>query len=251
MPTPVWNEWFQICSYQTDFRSKATIQTLCRFLQEAAGNHARDLGFSVESLQQQGLTWMLSRFHVQVERYPAWQERVRVETWPAAAVGFYGIRDFFYFDEHDHLLAKASSIWLIIELARKTPIRLPDNILGVHKTDRPRAIDDRFDLLWRPSQPQIEKRFDVRHSDIDLNQHVNNVSYVEWAVETISDDLWRTAELTGLEVSFRAEALPGDTVVVQSEQAAEGGCQTIRHRVLRASDNAELFLARTRWRAMN
>lgn len=40
-----------------------------------------------------GLTWMLSRFHVQVERYPAWQGRVRVETWPAATVG-YGIATF-------------------------------------------------------------------------------------------------------------------------------------------------------------
>ncbi|GAK52768.1 acyl-ACP thioesterase [Candidatus Moduliflexus flocculans] len=248
MPTPIWNEWFQIHSYQTDFRSKATIQTLCRFLQETAGNHARDLGFSVESLQQQGLTWMLSRFHVQIERYPAWQERVRVETWPAQAIGFYGIRDFFYFDEQDRLLAKASSIWLIIELARKTPIRLPDNILGVHKTDRPRAIDDRFDTLWRPSQGQIEKRFDVRHSDIDLNQHVNNVSYVEWAVETISDDLWRSAELTELEVSFRAEALTGDTIISQSEQTADNDRQTVLHRVLRASDKLELFLARTRWR---
>ena len=51
MSTPIWNEWFQIHSYQTDFRSKATIQTLCRFLQETAGNHARDLGFEIDAIR--------------------------------------------------------------------------------------------------------------------------------------------------------------------------------------------------------
>ena len=81
-----------------------------------------------------------------------------------------------------------------------------------------------------------------------MNQHVNNVSYVEWALETAADELWQTAELAELEVSFRAEALRGDTVISQSEQTGDAGRRVVTHRVLRERDNAELFLARTQWR---
>ena len=221
--------------------------TLCRFLQETAANHANALGVGIHDLQAQGITWMFSRFHVIAHRYPAWQERVRVETWPSHAIGFYVLRDFLFFDEQNQPIVSASSIWLIIDLQRKTPLRIPDHILAMQVNDRPRAIDDKFDLLWRPQQSQIEKRFSVRHADIDMNQHVNNVSYVEWALETAADELWQTAELAELEVSFRAEALRGDTVISQSEQTGDAGRRVVTHRVLRERDKAELFLARTRW----
>ncbi len=251
MAAPVWNEYFDICSFHTNFRSQASIQTLCRFLQETAGNHARNLGVPIESLQSQGMTWMLSRYHLKIHRSPRLWERIKVETWPSQGIGFYVVRDFNMFDAEDQRLASASSIWLIIELARKTPRRIPDYIVDMQVKDRERALYDPFDTIWRPQEVQVEKRFAVRHSDIDANQHVNNVSYVEWAVETIPDTLWQSHEIRELEVSFRAEALAGDVVISQSGQCEEAGQQVVTHRIIRESDHVELFLARTRWMSID
>lgn len=247
MTQAIWNEEFEIRSYHTDFRGNASIQTLCRFFQETAGNHARNMGFALEQLQSEGKTWVLSRFHIQVYRYPRWRERVRIETWPSGSIGFYAVRDFFLCNQQNQRLASASSIWLILDLNRKTPLRIPQGLVEMNVTDRERALLDSFDMLWRPEQKMFEKSFVTRKSDVDLNRHVNNVSYVEWAIETVPDDIWRTHLLTEIEVSFRAETLYGEMILSQSDWIEEEGQQVFRHRIVRESDQTEMFLARTRW----
>jgi acyl-ACP thioesterase len=220
---------------------------LCRFLQESAGNHAQDLGVSIDTLLSQGITWILSRFHIKIHRCPRWRERIRIETWPSNAMGCYVFRDFKIFNDQDELLISASSIWLIIDVKRRVPLRIPEHIVEMRVTDRERALSDSFDTIWRPEQVSLEKRFSVRCSDLDLNQHVNNVSYVEWAVETVPDNIWQTHQITEIEVSFRAEGLYGNVVISQSGQTEEDGQPLFTHRIIRESDGAELFLARTRW----
>ena len=40
------------------------------------------------------------------------------------------------------------------------------------------------------SEPQFEKEFQVRRSDIDTNDHINNTKYVEWVLEAIPQDVY-------------------------------------------------------------
>jgi medium-chain acyl-[acyl-carrier-protein] hydrolase len=247
MATAIWEESFTIRSFTIDFKKRASIQTLCNFLQETAGNHVRDLGISIESLNSQGLTWILSRFHIRVHRYPLWREHIRIETWPSDVYSFYALRDFNIFDEENLLLVSASTLWLILDIKTRHPIRIPDHIVAMRVTDRERALHDPFDTIWRPQQVTMKKRFSVRLSDLDMNQHVNNVRYVEWAVETVPQEIWQTHKLMEIEVSFRAECVYGDMVISQSDQSEEDGQQVFTHRIVRESDQQELFLARTKW----
>lgn len=247
MATVIWEEFFNIRSFTIDFKKRASIQTLCNFLQETAGNHVQDLGISIETLNSQGLTWILSRFHIRVQRYPFWRERIRIETWASDAYSFYALRDFQIFDEENLVIVSASSLWLILDLKTRHPIRIPDDIVAMRVTDWARAVDDPFDTIWRPQQITIEKRFSVRLSDLDMNQHVNNVRYVEWSVETVPQEIWQTYRLTEIEVSYRAECVYGDVVISQSDQSEEDGQQVFIHRIVRESDQQELFLARTKW----
>ncbi len=248
MAEMVWKEEFEIRSYDVDFRRQASIEMLCRLFQETAGNHVRELGIGIETLISQGITWVLSRFHIRVHQYPQWRERIRIETWPSDAYSFFAFRDFQVFNQQNQLLVSSSSLWLILDLKTRRPLRIPDHIIAMNKMkERERALVDKFDTIWRPQQVTLEKRFTVRGSDIDLNQHVNNVSYVEWAVETVPQEIWQTHQITEIEVSFREETMYGDVVISQSGQTAEQGQQVFIHRIIRESDGVELFLAKTRW----
>ena len=80
-PPAVWEETFRTRAYEVDAGGAASPLTLCNWLQEAAGNHANALGWSVDALAPKGLTWVLSRLHLEIGRLPAWKEVVRVATW--------------------------------------------------------------------------------------------------------------------------------------------------------------------------
>lgn len=248
MAEKVWKECFDIRSFEMDFRRRASIQVLCGFFQETAGNHVDDLGIGIETLIAQGVTWILSRFHVQVLRYPLWKERIRIETWASDVYSFNALREYQVFDAQDQVIAAASSLWLILDINSRHPVRMPEHMLAMKFKERGRAVADPFDTIWRPTQVDCEKRFAVRMSDLDLNQHVNNVRYVVWSVETVPQEIWETHQLSEIEVSFRAECVYGDVIVSQSGHTQDAEQHVFIHRLLRESNGQELFLARTRWK---
>ena len=78
---------FTVRSYEAGIENHVTLPTLCNYMQEAAGISAANLGWGIRALQDEGLTWMLSRLRVSVARYVPWGETVTVRTWPSGMKG--------------------------------------------------------------------------------------------------------------------------------------------------------------------
>ena len=92
--------------------------------------------------------------------------------------------------------------------------------------------------------PQVEGCADVltRHSDLDFNDHVNNVHYVEWMLDGRMENAKCKMENGGvaeLDIVFRQAAKAGESLV--SECCTAGGKSL--HAVSRRSDGALLATA--------
>jgi acyl-ACP thioesterase len=96
--------------------------------------------------------------------------------------------------------------------------------------------------LPAPGSDAQVRRFDVRYADIDLNRHVNNASYVAWALECVAPERWASARAACVEAHYLAEALYGDAIAVRTEE--QGGA--LVHLVAR-EDGKELARLRTAW----
>jgi medium-chain acyl-[acyl-carrier-protein] hydrolase len=214
----VHKELFQIRAYEIDPRGFASVQTICDYLQEVAANHANKLGVSVHLLFSQKLTWVLSRLHIHINRYPEWGEQVTVETWPSVAYGKFAERDFLIYDQKGEKIVQAVASYMVIDLKVFQPIKIPDFMLNIQRPERERALNTTFPKLPGVQHADLEKTFNVRFSDLDVNQHVNNVRYIEWGAETIPIDIWRSHQIHELEISFRSETKYGDRVCVSAQK---------------------------------
>ena len=239
-----WTESFTVRSYEIGPDGRLRLPTLCDYLQEVAGNHATALGVATDQLD--GLAWLLARLQVEVARFPAWRETITVETWPSAADGLYAQRDFLVTDDHDAVIARATSQWFVMHVERRRPARLPAAVLAFDLLDRPNALTP--DRAPHPSLEVIdtERLFSVRRGDLDLNDHVNNVRFVEWALEAVPDAVRAEQQLHALDVQFRAESVYGDTVRSACGPAPES--DALSHEVTRERDGEVLARARTVWR---
>ena len=94
MSVAPYTEWFTIYTFQEDETCTATVQALCEYMQEAAGNHAALLGVSIERLHDEGVAWVLARMRVAPVALPRVHERIQVETWPVGIEGLQFRRDF-------------------------------------------------------------------------------------------------------------------------------------------------------------
>lgn len=243
----VFHKEYSLHTYETDAGGLARMVSLLNFLQDSAGDHAGRLGLSVPDLFKRGLTWVLSRYHVLVRRYPAAGERLTVTTWPSGRGGYFATRDFEVADAGGGPVLSATSSWMILGVERRQPLKIDDVIDVPYAVDR-RALDDPFASLPVPSARETELRFRVATADLDWNRHVNNAVYVTWALEAAPAGVLLRRRPVELEISYRAEAVYGDEVVSTAQAVpGEGGDPVLLHQILNAATGAELARLRTRW----
>lgn len=238
---------YQVRSYEVDGRGLLRPVTLLDYLQDTAGAHSAELGFSVSQLRQRQVTWVISRYHVRFLRYPRLREELEVRTWPAARQTLFALRDFEVCDPLGVPVIAATSSWALIDLERRKPVRLAEHLVDYPLLER-RALEDDFAPLPVPQQVDLELPFRVRYGDLDINGHVNNTIYAGWALETVPGEIARGWLVESLEIGFRAEAFYGDRVLVRTEAEQSGDPAVFVHQLINDRDGRELTRLRSTWR---
>jgi len=237
---------YAVHTYETDAQGLAKTVSLLNYLQDAAGEHAGSLGLSVLDLFKRRMTWVLSRYHVLVHRYPAMGERLEVTTWPSGKGGYFATRDFEVAAAAGPVLSATSS-WMVLELERMQPVKIDEVIDVPYAVDR-RALADPFASLPVPGARDAEIRFRVEAGHLDWNRHVNNAVYVQWALEAVPPEVLRDRRAVEVEVSYRGQAFYGDEVLSAAQRVPdEDGRTVFLHQILNAASGAELARLRTRW----
>lgn len=229
--------------YEAGYQRTIRPDALLNYFQDAAFEHSVSRGFSAFHLLKKGLAWVLSRYHIKVDRYPSIGERVHVRTWyPGPQKPFY-LRDWEVLDENGAVLALATSSWLVLHISTMRPTD-DGGLLDALEARPVRAIEDTFDPLPELKESQLESRFCVRLGDTDMNRHVNHVHYVQWALESVSRHTPKESVPLEIEAAYRAEARFGDNLVARARD--EGG-GLFTHQLLLESEGTELTRLRTKW----
>jgi len=248
-PPTVWHETYDVRAYEVNPNGHASIQTIGNYLQDAAGKHAEALG--VSHLMDGKLGWVLAYICVQIDAYPTLGDSVVLETWPSGISGVYATRDFALTDQTGKRLSAATSAWLLLDLERRRPIRMPEDVTSIHPPDKPRAIDQSVRKLRPPVTTVFEQTFAVRYSDLDINAHVNNVRYMEWAVESVPLAETEGHVLRRLELQFKAETHYGETIHVATGPTDNDAGNAYAHRLTRTSDGKEVAVVHSQWHAVD
>jgi acyl-ACP thioesterase len=230
--------------HETDQRGFARPVALLNYLQSAAGFHASLLGLSVMDLCEIGHTWVLSRLHLVMERYPSGGDTFRIRTWPATRDILLTARDFELFDKEGTLIGRATTSWAVLNLKTRRMVKLA-NVLPIYPLCPDRVFTETLSTLPSLEKSEHELRLPVLRGDLDINRHVNNTVYAGWALETIPEEVDNTCRLAAIEIGFRAEATYGDIIVARSAKAEDGLCYI--HSIENGSDGRELARLRTRW----
>ncbi len=232
---------FPVHSYAVDAFGTLALPALAGYLQEAAGQHAGALGVGIDALLARGLTWVLARERIEVLAPARLGDELAISTWPSGIERLLVSREFSVARDGEEV-ARASTAWLVLHVASRRPVR-PEEVLDPALRPRLESLAPLAARLARPGEGAAERKFDVRYSEIDWNRHVNNTSYLAWALESVAPERWASSRASAVEAHFLAEAVFGDGIVARCEE--QGGA--LVHAMLRESDGKELARLRTRW----
>jgi acyl-ACP thioesterase len=239
---------FEVRSFETDPGGRLTLPALCAFLQEAAWRNAAAMGAGVDLLAERGLAWVLQRLRLEVDAFPRRGEALDVITWAKRWERAVALRDFDVRAPGGERLAAGTSRWVVVDLASRRIVRLPDLIRALPLPERPEALAFDGDGLPGWERADHERRLEVRRADLDAARHVNNARYVEWALEALPGDWLEAHRAARFEIVFRREGLYGDVLVSRAQRLpAHGGGGRFAHALVRARDGERLAEALSEW----
>ncbi len=234
---------FPIHYFELDYHAELRLGSLLDYLQDIAGEDAVRRGFGVEQLQPRGLTWMLSRYRISLDQPFTHADRLVLRTWPSAHQGLSACREFEIL-RNGAQVGAASSAWLLIDLNTRRPVRPAEKLGKVTLYDR-QAFAEPLRGLKVGNEFDVHCRFQVRRSDLDLNRHVNNRIFCDWALEAVPTEHFDRYRLQQIEINYLQEALEGDLVDSACSWVAEGECLTCSHRIGR--NTGELARLKSWW----
>ncbi|BDS10462.1 acyl-[acyl-carrier-protein] thioesterase [Aureispira anguillae] len=247
MPVPkefIYEGNFTIRTYEIDRARQATATSLINLMQEAAMQNVIDLKVSVWDMATSNISWVLMRKNLKIHRLPALGETIRIQTYPAGFDKVFTYRDYKVFDEKNNLLAASSSTWLLMNTIKRRIARIPEEIRVRGSFDTSACLPHAKNKLPKLTNVDFQKEFVVHWHDMDFNEHLNNVRYMQWIFETVDYYIQHTGKLEELDIIYKAECYWKDTVQVSTQKIDDS---TYLHRLVRLSDQEEIAVAQTTW----
>ncbi|RLN08858.1 hypothetical protein C2845_PM11G01100 [Panicum miliaceum] len=235
----VFRQDFSIRSYEIGADRTASIETLMNHLQETALNHAKSAGLlgdgfgSTPEMSKRNLFWVVSQMQVLVEQYPCWGDTVGIDTW-VSGHGKNGLRRDWHLHDHNtgQTILKATSKWVMMHKHTRKLARIPDEVrteIAPYFSERTAITDE--DSRKLPKLPgnggpmaskYVRTSLTPRWSDLDLNQHVNNVRYIGWILESAPISIFENHELASIVLDYKREC--GRDSVLQSHTTVFTDC---------------------------
>lgn len=206
----IYFEDFTIRANEVDASGKLTLPSICNFFQEVAGNNALQLNFDITDLRGQNLTWVLHRMDIKIDSYPDWRDKVTIKTWPASGDALRAYRNYQILDSKGFELGSCLSYWMMMNLDTRRPVRMTKEVLETRLADLENVLEVKTNRFKPFSTSEREKKITIRRADLDMNNHANNVRYIEWMLECLTYE--ETRHITNFDIIFMSEGLEGDIV---------------------------------------
>ena len=201
---------------ETDSEGYLTLDALLNYFQDCSTFHSEDVGLGIGYMKEIGQVWVLSAWQIVVSRYPKLGERVKIVTLPYELKAFLGYRNFAMLDEHGEYLAKANSLWSLLDVRTGKPVMVNEAMQKGY------AMDEKLEMEYAPRKitvPQggeLQEPIVVKKHHLDTNHHVNNGQYVNIAMEYLPDDF----VIYQMRAEYKKQAFLDDVLhpyVVQTE----------------------------------
>lgn len=235
----------KVHSYDIDFNSRLNVFSLFNYFQEIAWEHAGILRFGYNDLSENNQFWVLSRIRVEIERLPRWTEEITLMTYPRGIDGPFALRDYEIFDVDGNKIISGVSSWLIVNAKTHRPVRPTELDLTNAVNDRRALYVNATKIADVKQTPVFVDEFTVKPSDIDVNLHVNNTRYVEWAYNTFPLAYHKDKLISVVEINFLAEGKEGNHLKIERYQVDENKNSVV---ITRTDDQKELCRVFFEWK---
>ena len=209
--------------YEIDKTKRLTLPGLIHYFQDMAILHSENVGYTLDYYERNNQGFMILKWDINIYRMPGFNESIKIVTRPYSFKKFLANREFKVYDNSGALIAEANTGWVFADTNTRRPLRVPQEIhtaFGVELDAEKYYIN--LEDLSPVSEGMYNDNVKVREQDIDTNNHVNNVRYIEWALLSLPEEFRMNNSAANIKVNYKKELQLGDEADIAADISDSG-----------------------------
>lgn len=194
-----------------DVQGNWKTSAILRQFQETAEDHSVRMGVSRSRLVEKGMCWVLYRQSLIRYDHMGLGDEITLTTWPGKVTGPFFPR-YFALEKDGKLAGEAATMWVLFDIEKRRILR-PNMLPCEYEPNlRPSGLAMPGGIKAGNMAP-TEKR-PVRYTDLDMNGHMNNARYADWACDILGGD-----GMEYMQINYVQEAVLGDEITLEKDEA--------------------------------
>ena len=182
-------------------------------LQDAAEMHSASIGCGVTDIDTTNYSWALLNWKFKIISRPKYGETVTIRTWSRYSTKLYSYRDFEVLNSDGEVVAIATSKWVLIDVAKRKIAKIEESLISKYLPEDKSVFGIvELDKLTEPEGSTNVIDYKIRKADIDVNNHVNNLNYIDIALEAFPEDANVFNSCSEMEILYKHQIKLDDDV---------------------------------------
>ncbi|WP_270280395.1 acyl-ACP thioesterase domain-containing protein [Enterococcus gallinarum] len=200
----------EVAYYECDINQTMTFPAMLGVAIKVSEEQSAVLERGPEYIRSFGLTWIITTYHITVNRLPMVGEQIMVSTQAKEYNKYFCYRYFWLHDAQGNELVKIESVFALMDLETRKVSSVPDEIVAPFESEKIKRIK-RYPKINSPEKGHFLP-YRVRFYDIDSNQHVNNAMYFNWLLDVLGYEFLTTHQVKEITIRFDREVEYGNLV---------------------------------------
>ena len=188
-------------------------KAILAYFEDIGGYCSDKAGFGLKQILDTKLSWVLLHWKFKViKRIKYSEETFRIKTWSRGIDKACTFRDYEIYNKDNELCVVGTSKWTLIHL-EKGLVKLTDDLLEKYAPETDKAVPDfEFKKLIEPESYSYIYTYTVSRRDIDINEHMHNLNYIDLAYEALPKDVYENNSFNNIEIMYKNGAFLGDNL---------------------------------------
>lgn len=203
----LWQKEYRLRAGDFDKFDRIKPSSVLDLFQDAAGQHAEELGVGFADMLSREFLWVLTRIKFEIISAPARYQSVVIKTWPLAPNRLNYRREYCIEDLDGNKLIIGSSEWVVIHSAERKLLSVPDlyNLNGDYHSEV--MFEGKLQKIRDFETEALPRIIDAGFSELDVNDHVNNTKYANYVFDAINPSEYDV--LKTFQIDYRKEVMQG------------------------------------------
>jgi len=215
----IYEKEFEVQLKDIDKNNKMRLSSYLNFMQEIGALHSEEFGYGLNNEPITHKAWIVISWKLDIFKRPHWDEKILVRSWIGKIDKIYHYRDYEILDSSGEVIAKAIAKWVMVDTITKKIQKLDEEHTKKFPIVEVEGFENEIGKI--NSKVDIDKlntiyEYKVEKRDVDTNNHMNNIIYLDLALEGLEDSFIQN--ISHIEIHYKTECKYGEEILFVKDE---------------------------------